>query len=622
MAAAHDVLASMLAWWIAFLLRFNFEVPGEYLRIFAQTVPGVVLLQTGVFWYFGLYRGIWRYASLADFKRIILSVLVASALVTTLLFMFRTPIPRSILVLDPILLAFSMAGSRMAYRMWKERRASRRLPFDRQPVLVLGAGAAGAKLIAELALSREWRVVGVLDDDRKKRGRQIHGVSILGSLDELQRWAEDFSVLKAIVALPAASHHVRRRAVEFCNAAGIEPMTVPSYADLVSGKLTVSQIRNVELDDLLGRDPVTLDTNGLLEWMSGRTILITGAGGSIGAELCRQVLRFKPRVLVLFELGEHALYTIEQELPALASETKLVWAIGDVKNRQRVDSLMSKYRPSIVLHAAAYKHVPLMEEENAWEALVNNVNGTRTLAESAIQYGVEKFVFVSTDKAVNPTNIMGASKRVAELVCQALQQPRSTRFVVVRFGNVLGSAGSVVPKFRKQIAAGGPITVTHPDVRRFFMSIAEAAQLVLQAGLMGRGGEIFVLDMGEPVRITDLARDLIRLSGFSEEEIRIEFTGLRPGEKLYEELLATDENSLPTPHPKLRIAKARSENRAWLEALRAWFEQGEPPSADNLRIQLMRWVPEYAPSSHDCDPVALQMPSPEHEITSRPAQIH
>ncbi|MPZ47405.1 MAG: NAD-dependent epimerase/dehydratase family protein [Betaproteobacteria bacterium] len=594
MATAHDVVAAMLAWWIAFLLRFNFQVPSEYLDDFSRTLPFVVLLQTGVFWYFGLYRGIWRYASLSDFKKITLSVIVAGVVVTALLFMLRIPIPRSVLVLDPILLAFSMAGSRLAYRMWKERRASRRLPFDRQPVLVLGAGAAGANLVAELARNRDWRVVGVLDDDRKKRGRQIHGVTILGSLDELAHWCEELAVTNAIIALPAASHKVRRRAVELCTAVGIEPMTVPSYDDLVSGKVTVSQIRHVELDDLLGRDPVILDTAGLMEWVSGRTIMITGAGGSIGSELCRQVLRFRPRVLVLLELSEHALYCVEQELPALAPETEFVWAIGDVKNRERIDGLMAKHRPTIVFHAAAYKHVPLMEDENAWQALVNNVNGTRVLAESSIEHGVEKFVFVSTDKAVNPTNVMGASKRLAELVCQALQQPLSTRFVIVRFGNVLGSTGSVVPKFRRQIAAGGPVTVTHPEVRRYFMSIAEAAQLVLQAGLMGRGGEIFVLDMGEPVRIVDLARDLIRLSGFAEEDIYIEFTGLRPGEKLYEELLATDENSLPTPHPKLRIAKARGEDRAWLEGLFLWLTRSEPPPSADIRAQLAHWVPEYA----------------------------
>ena len=600
MAAGHDIVVAALAWIVAFLLRFNFEIPTDYAGMMWRHMPWVIAAQAAVFWYFGLYRGIWRYASLPDLKRIVLAVVIAAAGITTAQFMFQIGIPRSVLVLDPILLAMAMAGSRLAYRMRKEKRVSGLLPSGREPVLVLGAGEAGANLIAELALSREWQVVGLLDDDRLKRGRQIHGISILGAMDELPQWRDKLGVGKVIIALPSASHRVRRHAVELCSHAGVETMTVPSYDDLVSGKVTVSQIRHVELDDLLGRDPVTLDASGLSDWISGRTIMVTGAGGSIGSELCRQVLRFRPRMLILLELSEHALYQAEQELPGSAPGTAFVWAIGDVKDPVRVAELMAAHHPSVVLHAAAYKHVPLMEDENAWEALRNNVHGTRVVAEAAIRHGVEKFVFVSTDKAVNPTNVMGASKRLAELVCQALQQPDHTRFVVVRFGNVLGSTGSVVPKFKAQIAAGGPVTVTHPEIRRFFMSIPEASQLVLQAGLMGRGGEIFVLDMGEPVKIAELARDLIRLSGFTEDEIRIEYTGLRPGEKLYEELLATDENSLPTPHPKLRIAKARSENRIWLEALLRWLET-RPASVVEIRRELMTWVPEYGPRA-EADP--------------------
>ena len=603
MAAAHDVTAAALAWWIAYLLRFNFDIPPEYVTMMLSSLPWVVAVQAAIFLYFGLYRGIWRYASLPDLKRIMVAVAVAAATLTAIFFMLHVAVPRSVLVLDPILLAMTMAGSRLAYRMSKERRVSILLPAEREPVLVLGAGEAGANLVAELALSRELRVVGVLDDDRLKRGRQMHGVSILGAFDELSRWRDELSVAKAIIALPSASHQVRRRVVDICQQADVQPLTVPSFDDLLSGKVTVSQIRKVELDDLLGRDPVTLDVTGLSEWISGRTVMVTGAGGSIGAEICRQLLRFRPRALVMLEQNEHALYLVEQELPRLAPDTRFVWGIGDVKNRERVEQLMALNRPSAVFHAAAYKHVPLMEDENAWQALINNVSGTRVLAESAIKHGVEKFVFVSTDKAVNPTNVMGASKRLAELVCQGLQKPAGTRFVLVRFGNVLGSTGSVVPKFRAQIAAGGPVTVTHPEIRRYFMSIAEAAQLVLQAGLMGRGGEIFVLEMGEPVKIAELARDLIRLSGFSEEEIRIEYTGLRPGEKLYEELLATDENSLPTPHPKLRIAKARSENRVWLDGVMSWLERPAPPSSDEIKRQLARWVPEYRAETVVDDPI-------------------
>ena len=607
LAATHDVLAIAVAWCLAYLLRFNFEIPAEYRGLMLRNLPWVVIVQACIFWYFRLYRGIWRYASLPDLKRIVLAVAVAGASITAVAFMFRVPVPRSVLVLDPLLVAMIMAGSRLAYRMAKERRKSNLFPTQREPVLVLGAGEAGANLIAELAKSRELQVVGMLDDDRLKRGRQVHGVSILGSFDQLPQWRRELSVGKAIIALPGASHQVRRRLVELCHASDVLPMTVPSYDDLISGKVTVSQIRKVELDDLLGRDPVTLDASGISDWISGRTVMVTGAGGSIGSEICRQLLRFRPRVLVLMELNEHALYRVEQELASHANDTTFVWAIGDVKNRARAEELVCAYRPSVVFHAAAYKHVPLMEDDNAWEALINNVTGTRVLGEVAIQYGVEKFVFVSTDKAVNPTNVMGASKRLAELVCQGLQRSGGTRFVLVRFGNVLGSTGSVVPKFRKQIAAGGPITVTHPEIRRYFMSIAEAAQLVLQAGLMGKGGEIFVLDMGEPVRIVDLARDLIRLSGFDEEEIRIEYTGLRPGEKLYEELLATDENSLPTPHPKLRIAKARSEGRIWLEGVLHWLERPTPLTSAEIKRDLARWVPEYRPRGAADDPMRVRV---------------
>jgi FlaA1/EpsC-like NDP-sugar epimerase len=393
--------------------------------------------------------------------------------------------------------------------------------------------------------------------------------------------------------MPEAAHSTRRRAVELWSDGGLSVLTVPSFDDLISGRVTISQIRHVELDDLLGRDPVVLDTAGLQSWISGSVVMVSGAGGSIGAELCRQIARYRPLRIILFELNEFALYSIEQEFNLRFFDVPIVCAIGDVKDSERVNQLLRTYRPSVIFHAAAYKHVPLMESENAWQAILNNVAGTRVVAQAAIAHGVQKFVFISTDKAVNPTNVMGASKRLAEMVCQALQQEAETRFVMVRFGNVLGSTGSVIPKFREQIAAGGPITVTHPEITRYFMSIPEAVQLVLQAGLMGEGGEIFVLDMGDPVKIADLARDMIRLSGLSENDIEITYTGLRPGEKLYEELLAADESTLPTPHPKLRIAKARPENGRWLEQLTMWLDLVEMPEQATVRTELARWVPEY-----------------------------
>jgi FlaA1/EpsC-like NDP-sugar epimerase len=427
----------------------------------------------------------------------------------------------------------------------------------------------------------------------------------------------------------------RRRALQMCAAAGVKALIVPSYNDLISGNIKVSQIRTVEPEDLLGRDPVVLDNDGLHDLLTGKTVLITGAGGSIGSELCRQIAKFTPAQLVLFELNEFALYSIEQEFQADFPEIPMIFAIGDVKDEARLSQVFLQYRPAIVFHAAAYKHVPLMEQENAWQAVLNNVRGTYVLAQAAIRYGVEKFVLISTDKAVNPTNVMGASKRLAEMVCQALQQSiaspdspaenvsgrivsggrlerrQEPRFVMVRFGNVLGSAGSVIPKFREQIEKGGPITVTHSEITRYFMSIPEAAQLVLQAGLMGgkrRGDEIFVLDMGEPIKIADLARDLIRLSGLSEDEIKIVYNGLRPGEKLHEELLADDENTLPTPHPKLRIAQARQVDKKWLTALLAWLDEHPALSDEEVRRELPRWVPEYS-SAESIAPVSQVLQS-------------
>jgi FlaA1/EpsC-like NDP-sugar epimerase len=434
----------------------------------------------------------------------------------------------------------------------------------------------------------------VFNNNAGHRGRELQGVPVLGPVAELPDQATKLGVELAIIAMPDAAHSARRQAVEICDRAGIRVMTVPSYDDLVSGRVTVSQLRHVELDDLLGRDPVVLDTAGLNEWLSGRVVMVTGAGGSIGSELCRQLARFNPGRLVFFEANEFALYNMEQEFSAKHASIPLICAIGDVKDAARVEQVMQSYRPSVIFHAAAYKHVPLMETENAWQAVLNNVAGTQIIAQSAARNGVEKFVLISTDKAVNPTSVMGASKRLAEMVCQALQQQAETGFVMVRFGNVLGSTGSAIPKFRQQIAAGGPVTVTHPEIRRYFMSIPEAAQLVLQAGLMGNGGEIFVLDMGEPVRIADLARDLIRLSGFTESEIAIVYSGLRPGEKLYEELLAADENSLPTPHPKLRIAQARQEDGAWLARLSQWLARDGVPSDETVKSELAQWIPEYS----------------------------
>src|SRR3990167_9304544 len=444
-------------------------------------------------------------------------------------------------------------------------------PPGAEPVLVLGAGSAGAMLLRDLDNSSLWRVVGLLDDDPRKKGGEILGVKVLGPLEHAGEIAGRTGVTLAVIAMPRATHAARKRAGGRGGAAGLRVMTVPAYADIVAGRVSVSQLRHVELDDLLGRDAVRLDDAALQGFLEGKTVLVTGAGGSIGAELCRQIARFAPAKIVFFELSEFALYAIEQEfrdhLPGIAVEA----VIGDAKDERRVNEIIARFAPQIVFHAAAYKHVPLMEQANAFAAVA--------------------------DKAVNPSNVMGASKRLAEMLCQALQHRAGTQFVIVRFGNVLGSTGSVIPRFREQIGRGGPVTVTHPDIQRYFMSIPEATQLVLQAALMGRGGEIYVLDMVEPVKIVDLAKQLIRLSGLAEQDVRIVYTGLRPGERLREEVLADLERTLPTQHPKLRVAKVRVlQNGALHKEVADWDRAPGDTSARAVRARLRAWIPEYLPT--------------------------
>jgi FlaA1/EpsC-like NDP-sugar epimerase len=591
---AHDLLAAGLAWLIAFWLRFNLDIPDDYREVMLSRLPWVLAVHAVVFWALGLYRGLWRYASLPDLRRILIAVSVAAVAVPAVLALLRIAeaVPRSAFLIAPLLLVVAMGGSRFAYRAWREGRLASLVAHpEANPVLVLGGGMAAAALVKELAGNPQWRVVGLLDDDPAKRGADLVGVPVLGPIRQLAMIAERHGVTQAIIAMPEASHGERTRAVELCSKAGISVMTVPALSDIVSGRVSVSALRPIELDDLLGRDPVSLDDAGLHRFLDGRTVLVTGAGGSIGAELCRQIARFTPARLVLFDVSEFALYSIAQEFQDRHPGLAVSAVIGDAKNEARVAELFARYRPEVVFHAAAYKHVPLMEEENAFEAVRNNVLSTVVVARAAQAHGARKLVLVSTDKAVNPTNVMGASKRLAELACQALQSAGGTELVIVRFGNVLGSAGSVVPRFREQIARGGPVTVTHPQIQRYFMSIPEAAQLVLQAGEMGKGGEIYVLDMGEPVLIADLARQMIRLSGFGEADIRIEYTGLRPGEKLFEEPLADAEKTLPTPHPKLRIAQVRApENPRLLDEVLGWLAR---PDGTDVRERLRAWVPEY-----------------------------
>ncbi len=594
----HDICSAMAAWMLAYWLRFNFDVPPAYWAGMLATLPFVVVVQAASFHLFGLYRGIWRFASLPDLKRIIFAIALAAVLVPVVIALANrmASVPRSILVLQPLILLLMMGAGRFFYRAWRDGLLSIWNNTERTNVLVIGAGQEGASLARELASRPEWRVVGFVDDDVSRKGKRLAGLPILGSVEELPELAESLSFSHAIVAMPSSSIAQRRRATEAAINAGLQVLTVPVLDDVLSGRISISHVRPVELEDILGREPVQLDGSGLRGWLGEHVVLVTGAGGSIGSELARQVANFKPRLLVLFELSEFALYLLDQEFQEKYPGVATACIVGDIKDKALLDRVFSKYAPSVVFHAAAYKHVPLMEGENAWQAIRNNVIGSRCVAEAAIRHGIEKLVLISTDKAVNPTNVMGASKRLAERLIGSIRDKGRTRFITVRFGNVLGSNGSVIPKFREQIARGGPVTVTHPDIIRYFMLIPEAAQLVLQAGLMGNGGEIFVLEMGEPIKIADLARDMIRLSGFSDEEVKIVFTGLRPGEKLYEELLTDNEQTLATPHPKLRVARAEAApDSAWEEGVNAWLATEAVMDSAQVKENLRRFVPEYAP---------------------------
>lgn len=618
-AIGHDIVVAALVWTFTFSLRWNFELDRSTQIILFQTLPAVLAVQVGCFVYFGLYRGIWRYASIHDMRLIAMSVGTSALIIPILLLLWRNGlgVPRSLYFLNPLLLILFMCAGRLLYRWWKEKAMGAK-GVEPQPVILLGAGNAALSLIDELNRNPYWYVIGVLDDNPNKVGRQMGGVRILGHWEQLEQIARDSNCKHAVLAVGATNHATRRRVFELCERAHIKLLVIPDVQELMSGQVKVSQIRYVDVDDLLGRDPVSLDTGGLRQMLEGKSVLVTGGGGSIGSELCRQIARFKPAQIIIYELSEFALYRITEDLKRAFPEQRLVPIVGDIKDAARLQEIFERHHPTIVYHAAAYKHVPILEENNAWQAVRNNAWGTRVLADVASRFDIERFVYISSDKAVNPTNVMGATKRLAEMILQYQHSMATLPMVLVRFGNVLGSSGSVIPKFREQIANGGPITVTHPDITRYFMSIPEATQLVLQAGLMGRGGETFVLDMGQPIRIVDLARTMVRLSGYTEADIPIAFTGLRPGEKLFEELLADNEKTLPTPHAKLRVSRPIDPpGTSWDISVKRWLESPGPVGDAEVRQMLTLWVPEYKPAplyppvaTPGASPAALP-PSPE-----------
>jgi FlaA1/EpsC-like NDP-sugar epimerase len=596
-----DGLVIAACWNATYLFRLGFERwwharPGYDVWV----MFGVIAVYLGVFVLSGIPRGMWRFSGFGEVKRLTLACLGSGIICAgVVMALGLAQVPRAVLALHPLITLIGLCMVRVGYRMLYEHARSRITGSETEVrrAIVLGAGEAAKLLLASIH-QQGWIVLGLLDDDPAKRGARIGGVSVLGTLDDLATLDMLPEVTHVIVAMPGATVARRRRAIDLAAATERPVLTVPSASELQDGSARVERVRAIEPEDLLGREAVQLDEAGIAELISGKTVLVTGAGGSIGSELCRQIARYDPARLVLYELSEFALYQIEQQLGELHPDLPLVRLIGDVKSPAQIGHAFATCRPQLVFHAAAYKHVPLMEEHNAWAALHNNTLATYVAAKAADEAGVERFVLISTDKAVNPTSVMGASKRAAEMaLSQLAMQGHGTRFMAVRFGNVLGSSGSVIPKFKEQIAKGGPVTVTHPDITRYFMTIAEAARLVLQAGAMGETGQVYVLDMGEPVKIVDLARDLIRMSGHALGEIKITFSGLRPGEKLYEELLADADSTLPTAHPRLRIALLHAVETGQLMAdLGKGLEEHGAGVADAVVKQwLQRFVPEYRP---------------------------
>ena len=613
----HDLLMVPIAWFGAYWLRFNLDsFPPGFFDQALMLLPVIGIAQGGMFWYFGLYRGIWRFASIPDLMRIVKAVTAGVVVAATASFILTRlqGVPRSVFILDGILLMLLLGGPRFIYRWLKDHHLYQWIQDrslyandESKNALIVGAGKAGEMLARDLLRdpSGSYLPAAFVDDDSRKIRKEIHGVPVTGTCEEIPQVVSRLGIDLIIIALPAATSRQIRRIVEICEATGLPFRILPQLQDLVSGRASLKDLRDVKIEDLLGREPVSLDWRAITDATRGKTILVTGGGGSIGAELCRQIAKLKPARLIILDRSEFNLYSIDIELRRDIPGLALVSLLVDVNDTVQMEQILRTYAPAVIYHAAAYKHVPILEDQTR-AAVINNVLGTRVVVGLADKYCCESFVMVSTDKAVNPANVMGASKRVAEMYCQDMNALSKTRFITVRFGNVLGSSGSVIPLFQQLIAQGGPVTVTHPEISRYFMTIPEACQLILQAGVIGNGGEIFVLDMGEPVKISYLAEQLIRLSGkIPGEDIEIVYTGLRPGEKLYEELFHDSEKLAETSHPKILLAHCRQMDKELLEqsfdAMQRACDQG---NENMLRNMLAELVPEHtglvaAPAGED-----------------------
>ncbi len=613
-----DALLLAAAWYGAHLLRFNFEIPASNLSVMKKAFPFVVAVKILIFYFFDLYRGMWRYTSITDLLNIIKAASIGSLLSITVIG-FGTRLAgfaRSAFIIDWCLTILLISGFRLSVRLYFELVSQdkpwrivagtlfwplRKKHTDCKNLVIIGAGDCGEKIYREIRDNARlgYNVVGFLDDHPAKVGMKIHGIPVLGRIGDIEAVAKSVRADEVLIAIPSASSQQMRRIVDHCKESGIKFKTVPGMGELINGKVTVNVIREVAYRDLLGREAVKLDETRIGDYLNGRSVLVTGAGGSIGSELCRQICRFRPETIMLYERAESPLYELELELKQNFGGIKILPLLADIRDRRQLEKAFETSKPQAVFHAAAYKHVPMLELQ-PWKAIKNNILGTRNLIDMAERFETDRFVFVSTDKAVRPVNVMGVSKRAAELLVQSQNGCRasSTRFMIVRFGNVVGSVGSVVPLFKKQIEKGGPVTVTHPEVTRYFMTIPESCQLILQAGAMGEGGEIFILDMGTPIKIDDMARDLIRLSGFEPDvDIKIEYIGLRPGEKLYEELITEAEGIVPTSHEKIMVLRGEECNLAVVNgkidelATLAYDQEGE-----KIKATLREIVPEYEPS--------------------------
>ncbi|MCR4431990.1 MAG: polysaccharide biosynthesis protein [Tepidanaerobacteraceae bacterium] len=594
----------ILSLFFSFMLRFEWKIPVEYIGQLKETVFPVVLIILACFYIFNLYDRLWRYASINELISIVLATFFGTFSVLFYTFITGNMYPRSIYILFWLLLTAVVGGGRFILRSYSTVIPSFKKVNGTKNIMVIGAGEAGSMVIEEFIKHPElkMRPVAIIDDDSRKHGMMIHGIKVEGGRRDILEVALRKNVHEIVIAMPSIDRKEIKDIVQICRKTECRLKILPGVYELLDGKVSIKRLRDVNIEDLLGREPVKVDLEEVSGYIKDKMVLVTGGGGSIGSELCRQIAAFNPKSLLIFDINENNIYDLEYDLKVSYPDLKYMALIGDIKDVSRVNYVFERYKPDVVFHAAAHKHVPLMEL-NPTEAIKNNVFGTLNVAEAADKYGTERFILISTDKAVNPVNIMGASKRIAEIIIQMMAKKSSTIFAAVRFGNVLGSNGSVVPLFKKQIQMGGPVTVTHPDVTRYFMTIPEAVQLVIQAGSMASGGEIFVLDMGEPVKIVDLAREMIKLSGLEPDvDVKIQFTGLRPGEKLFEELLLKEEGFSATKYKKIYIAKpAMNDVSAFLKELNDLKEILFSPDYGKLEKAVKRLVPNYSSDKRQSD---------------------